>query len=348
MKKIHKINILVVFILSMLSACVEKIDIDAGKGESQYVVEGMIVYDPLDPNKLVKDTIKITRSIAYLDNGQAPTVSNATVAIIDSSSNPAVLDLCANVGNGKYVPTQIIPKPRGRYYLLIRFAEGDTVVSYSEINRPCYFNKDSIYTTVLNDKSEGRTGPGGPLKSGWGYVEMKIVDSAGLGDSYRIKYYVKRNPVTTNPYFTESGGFTGWTFYNKIKNLVLVSESNSGENSPNAQLPQQANFNFPVARSINVVEEEISKRPAFYPGDSIKVEVYSITRENLFFYVRLKTELTNGTGGGLAGLFATPVANVPSNIFPVGNSKIRVLGWFGASHKITQATKMTDFDFNIK
>jgi hypothetical protein len=353
MKKIHKINVLVVLVLSMLSACVEKIDIDAGKGESQYVVEGTIVYDPLDPNKLIKDTIKITRSIGYLESGQVPTVNNATVLVIDSSSSPAVLDLCVNAGNGKYVPTQIVPKPSGRYFLVIRFAEGDTVVSYSEIKRPCYFPKDSLYTILLNDESLGRNGPGGPLKSGWGYVEMRILDSAGLGDSYRLKYWVKRNPTPLNPYYVKSGSFNGWTFLNQVNNLVTASESTSGDNSPNALLPQQAVLNFPVQRSINTVnrnfdDDDLATRAPYYPGDSIRVEVYSITRENLFFYVRLKTELTNGTGGGFSGLFATPVTNVPSNIFAYGNSKIKVLGWFGAAHKITQTTKMMDFDFNIK
>lgn len=353
MKTFKNINTLFLISIFALTSCVEKLEIDAGSGESQYVIEGNIVYDPLDPNKLVKDTIRITKSIAYLDNGQAPVVSNAIVAIIDSTSSPVVLDLCVNVGNGKYVPTQIIPKPKGRYYLLIRFAEGDTVISYAEINRPCYFPKDSLFTTILTDESQGRNGPGGPLKSGWGYVEMRITDSAGLGDSYRLKYWVKRNPTVFNPYYVRTGFFNGWTFLNQINNLVTASESTSGDNSPNALLPQQAVLNFPVQRSINTAnrnfdDDDLEELPAYYPGDSIRVEVYSITRENLFFYVRLKTELTNGTGGGFAGLFATPVANVPSNIFAYGKSKIKVLGWFGAAHKITQVTQMRDFDFNIK
>jgi hypothetical protein len=62
--------------------------------------------------------------------------------------------------------------------------------------------------------------------------------------------------------------------------------------------------------------------------------------------VRLKQELTNGTGGGFSGLFAAPVGNVPSNILPLNpNSKVRVLGWFGAAHKITRRAKMVDFKF---
>lgn len=348
MKTFHKIYIVLLLTITTLSSCIDKIDIDAGKGESQYVIEGQIVYDPLDPTKLVKDTIKISKSIGYLDNGGAPKINNATVVVIDSTAGSFFVDTCVSIGNGNYIPNKIIPQPNHSYLLLVRLPEGDTVISYSRINRPCIFYKDSIYTTILNDESLGRNGPGGPLKSGWGYVEMKIIDPAGLGDSYRLKYYVKRNPVADNPYFVESGGFTGWSFYNKVNNLIIVSESNSADNSPNSQLDKEAVFNFPVARSINTVEDDITKRPAFYPGDSIKVEVYSITKENLFFYARMKTELTNGTGGGFSGLFATPVANVPSNIFPYGQSKIKVLGWFGASHKVTQATQMTNFNFNIR
>ncbi len=349
MKTLNKLYILLFIAVAMLSSCIDKLDIDAGNGTPQYVVEGTIVYDPLDPNKLIKDTIKITKSIGYLENGESPKVNDATVVVIDSTGGNFVIDTFNNIGNGNYVSMTSKPQPLHSYIMLIRFSTGDTVISFSKINRPCIINKDSSLTTsVLNDESIGRTGPGGPLKSGWGYVDMRITDPAGLGDSYRLKYYVKRNPVAANPYFTESGGNTGWTYYGTVKNLVTVSESNSGDQSPNSQLEKEALFNFPVARSINVVEEDIQERPAYYPGDSIKVEVYSITRENLFFYVRLKTELTNGTGGGFSGLFATPVTNVPSNIFPFGNSKIKVLGWFGAAHKVTVATQMTNFDFNIK
>ncbi len=346
--KINNIIYFIIFLTLIFTSCVEKLDLDAGQGESQYVVEGTIVYDPLDPNKLIKDTIKISKSIGYLDNGKAPFVNDATVLIIDSTAGSFFVDTCVFKGNGNYVPTKLIPQPNHSYLMLIRFSTGDTVISFSKINRPCFFPNDSLYTTVLNDESLGRNGPGGPLKSGWGYVELRATDPAGLGDSYKLKFSVKRNPVNTNPYFTESNGFTGWSYYNRIDNLTLVSESTNGDNSPNANLPQEAPFNFPVARAINVVEDDISLRPAYYPGDSIKVEVYSITRENLFFYVRLKTELTNGTGGGFSGLFATPVSNIPSNIFAYGNSKIKVLGWFGAAHKITATTKMTNFDFNKK
>lgn len=360
MKTLNKLYILLFIATAMLSSCIEKIDIDAGNGTPQYVVEGTIVYDPLDPNKLIKDTIKISQSIGYLTNGEIPKVNDATVIVIDSTNGNFVVDTFNNIGNGNYISLTSRPQPLHSYIMLIKFATGDTVISYSRINRPCIVKKDSSLTTfILEDESIGRTGPGGPLKTGWGYVDMKITDPAGLGesidisnpaygDSYRLKYYVKRNPVPSNPYFTESGGYTGWTYYGSVKNLITVSESNSGDQSPNSQLAKEALFNFPVARSINVVEENIQERPAYYPGDSIKVEVYSITRENLFFYSRLKSEITNGTGGGFSGLFATPVTNVPSNIFPFGKSKIKVLGWFGAAHKVTVTTKMTNFDFNIK
>lgn len=349
MNTINKIYLAIFLSISMLSSCIEKIDLDAGDGESQYVVDASIVYDSLDPNKLIKDTIRISKSIGYLSNGESPKVNDASIVIIDSTGGIFVIDSFKNIGNGNYISETLKPQPLHTYIMLIRFSTGDTVISVSRINRPCIIDPEKSLTTfVLNDDSEGRSGPGGPLKSGWGYVDMQITDPGGLGDSYRLKYYVKRNPVSTNPYFTESGNFTGWKYYSQIKNLITVSESNNGDNSPNADLPGQVNFNFPVARSINVVEEDISIRPAFYPGDSIKVEVYSITRENLFFYVRVKSEITNGSGGGLSGLFATPVTNVPSNIFPFGKSKIKVLGWFGASHKMTVTTKMTNFDFNIK
>jgi hypothetical protein len=333
------------FVLLTMQACIEKIDIEGDKGESQYVIEGMIVYDPEDPLKLIKDTIKISRSVPYLFAGEPEKVINATVAIVDTTGGVLNIDICNHVGNGNYVTTTTLPKPNSTYTLLIRLPEGDTLISQSRINRPVIFHPDSFYTRVLTERSNG---PGGPIPEGTGYVEMKPIDPAGLGDSYRLKYYVKRNPVASNPYLIKDGA--GWKYYNEVRNFNVVSESTAGENSPNAQIEIESTFNFPLRRSINLVEEQeggTELKPSYYPGDSIKVEVYSITREQLFFYVRMLQELTNGTGGGFAGLFAEPVANVPSNIFPLNpQSKIKALGWFGAAHKITRRTKMVDFSFN--
>ncbi len=330
--------------IGLFNACIDPIDVDAGEGESQYVIEGMIVYDPEDPNKLIKDTIKISRSVPYLFNGEPERVINASVAIIDTAGGTVNIDICNHVGNGNYVTTTTVPQPNRSYILLVRLPEGDTLISQSRINRPVIFHPDSFYTRVLTERSNG---PGGPIAEGVGYVEMKPVDPAGLGDSYRLKYYVKRNPIAQNPYLKKDG--TDWKFYSEVRNFYVVSESTSGENSPNAQIEIESSFNFPLRRSINLVEQvqgPTAFLPSFYPGDSIKVEVLSITREQLFFYVRMIQELTNGTGGGFSGLFASPVGNVPSNILPLNpNSKVRVLGWFGAAHKITRRTKMVDFKF---
>lgn len=331
--------------LSLLSGCIEKIDIDGGTNESQYVVEGMIIYDPEDPQKLIKDTIKITRSVPYLFNGEPERISNATVAIVDTTGGTLQIDMCTNLGNGQYVTTTTVPKPFGTYILLIKLPEGDTLISTSRINRPVIFQADSFYTRVLTERSQG---PGGPIPEGWGYVEMKPIDPAGLGDSYRLKYYVKRNPVMSNPYYRKNPT-ANWQYYDQIRNLTIVSESSGAENSPNASIEIESAFNFPIRRSINIVEEPdgTERIPSYYPGDSIKVEVYSITREQLFFYARMKKELTNGTGGGFSGLFAEPVSNVPSNIFPLNpTSKIRVLGWFGGAYKVTRKTKMVEYGYN--
>lgn len=330
--------------IGLFNACIDPIDIDGGEGESQYVIEGMIVYDPEDPYKLIKDTIKISRSVPYLFNGEPERVINATVAIIDTAGGIVNIDICDHIGNGNYITTTTLPQPNRSYILMVRLPEGDTLISQSRTNRPVIFHPDSFYTRVLTDRASG---PGGAIPEGIGYVEMKPIDQAGLGDSYRLKYYVKRNPVADNPYLKKDG--TNWKFYNSLRNFYVVSESTSGENSPNAQIEIESSFNFPLRYSINFTEEGdggTTFKPSYYPGDSIKVEVYSITREQLFFYVRLKQELTNGTGGGFSGLFASPTGNVPSNILPLNsNSKVRVLGWFGAAHKITRRTKMVDFKF---
>jgi ATP-binding cassette subfamily F protein uup len=76
---------------------------------------------------LIKDTIRITKSIGYLDNGEAPKVNDATVVIIDSTGGSFVVDTFKNVGNGNYISMTSKPQPLHSYIMFVRFSTGDTV-----------------------------------------------------------------------------------------------------------------------------------------------------------------------------------------------------------------------------
>lgn len=330
MKTINIKYILFIILSSYLVSCVEPINIDAGSGESQIVVEGMVKYDPDDSLKIIKDTIKISRSVSYLDNTTKPFIDNAFVTVAD---NFGVVDTLLNIGSGNYLTQKLKPRIGGVYTLYFSVS-GESFTAQSSINRPAKFIS---LTTVDTTRT---VGPGGPLPAG-GFVKMKALDPAGAGDSYRFKFYVKRvnNP---NSFFYRRDGGGYWRFYREVGNLVIASESGGGDDG-NLGFTTEAPFTLPIAIAPNLVENE-RKYPAYFPGDSIKVEIYSITQEQLFFYDRLISELTNGSGGGFSGLFATPVTNIPSNIVNTNPNGKKALGWFGAASIARRTTVMLDYN----
>lgn len=77
-------------------------------------------------------------------------------------------------------------------------------------------------------------------------------------------------------------------------------------------------FILPIRQSIN--------DGLYQHNDSIHVELWSITPDAYFYLQLVRQESANG------GIFATPPANIPTNIFNVDeNSSNKALGFFGIS-----------------
>ena len=66
----------------------------------------------------------------------------------------------------------------------------------------------------------------------------------------------------------------------------------------------------------------------FLPGDSIYVELHSITNEAFFFLSEVQFQTDRP--GGFAELFATPLSNVVTNIIP-SDENAEVVGFFNVS-----------------
>ena len=77
-------------------------------------------------------------------------------------------------------------------------------------------------------------------------------------------------------------------------------------------------FILPIRQSIN---------DGFYQhGDSLEIELWSITQDAYLYLQQVRQESANG------GIFATPPANIPTNIFNLDNqSEVKALGFFGLS-----------------
>ncbi len=62
-------------------------------------------------------------------------------------------------------------------------------------------------------------------------------------------------------------------------------------------------------------------------GDTIKVEMFTMNRDQYYFFVELSRQVNNG------GIFASPPANVRSNIFNTDATRKKALGYFSANAK---------------
>ncbi|MEP0986041.1 DUF4249 family protein [Ekhidna sp.] len=79
----------------------------------------------------------------------------------------------------------------------------------------------------------------------------------------------------------------------------------------------------------------------YLKGDSVYVEIHSISNEAYFFMNQMIVELDREAGFG--ALFATPLGNVPTNIIPQ-NTDIRVAGFFNIASVSSRGNRLTSED----
>lgn len=330
-------NIAIILILSSaIVSCVDVVNLNPGGGLQQFVVDGSVTFNPLDPLKTKPDTVRLLYSVDYLDNTTRLYENNAIVTISSLDGQRDTLRLINE--KGAYVTKNLKTQIGGIYRLDVYLPNNDHFFAVTQINRLADFRRLYTVDTVRT------VGPGGPIPAG-GFVVLDAWDPAGLGDSYRFKFFVKRKPDPRNIYYIQEGQDTSWRFFDSPDQLIVASESGGG--GDRSFIENEAPFVLPVAIAINtVVPVGERTKPAFFPGDQIRIEIFSISQDQLFFYSRLLNEVTKGSGGAFAGLFAEPVGNVPSNIINADStSDKKALGWFGGASIAEKTTTMLDYEF---
>ncbi|GAB3909836.1 hypothetical protein GCM10028803_48270 [Larkinella knui] len=85
---------------------------------------------------------------------------------------------------------------------------------------------------------------------------------------------------------------------------------------------------------IQPIRTSINPDSLYNMNDSVKVEVLSITPDAFYFFLQLSTQINNG------GLFASPPANVPTNVINRNASGPKAVGFFGVSAVSSKAVKV--------
>ncbi len=141
------------------------------------------------------------------------------------------------------------------------------------------------------------------------YAEFLARDLPGVGDTYWIKSY--RNGL----------------FLNRPSELNYAFDagiSGGGSIDGVAFLP-------PIRDGINAddVDEDGNPVAPFLLGDSLRVEIHSISNDAHQFLVELQTQIDRP--GGFGELFAVPLANLPTNLENMDKQGRKAVGFFNVA-----------------
>ena len=242
--------------------------------------------------------IRLTETTAYFNNGQITPATNATVVVLDNDLNKLYyFNGPDKDGYYTWTPTSsrdTLGRIGHTYYLGIRY-KGEEYYSASKLNRVPPIDSLIFRKEKIN-----------PLSSEYGYqAEFYATDLPGAADYYRVRY------------------FRNGQLQNRPQDLIVAYDgafNASGDTD---------GFVF-----IRPIRQSVNPENFFAMGDTVNVEVQSITPEAFYFFLQLREQITNG------GLFATPPANVPTNILNRVSTGKKATGFFIASAVRTRMARV--------
>jgi hypothetical protein len=285
--KISKLVFLSMLFMSFvtLSGCEDVIDLETETGPQQLVVDGWIT------NQAGPQTIRLSWSASYFDNGPAKPVLGAQVTVTDDKGKVYKFEDLA--GDGQYIwgktNADTLAKI-GRIYTLQIKNEADTYTALSEMKRV-----PTVDSIVYRKEKLPFEPDKGPRE---GYVaQFYARDFIGEGDTYWIKPVVSGKPAVE-----------------KAVNISIAYDAAFGSGAPSDGLI----FILPIRESLTIDS-------LYSAGASVGVELHSITNETFEFLKQVREQAANG------GLFAVPNSNIKSNVKNVNPNGVKALGFFSTS-----------------
>lgn len=286
-------NSFLLLLLIPLFSCEDEISVDLKEAPPAYVVDAWI------NNQSETQVITLNWTQDYFDSTPYSPVSGASVVITDSKGN----ELVFNEGEpGEYIwepstsPFQI-DSIGAEYDLQIEVAD-EIFTATSKLNRVP--TVDSLIFTFQEEES--------PFEPEGYYAQFVATDFLGPGDSYWIKTY--RNGILLNNPFDITVAFdAGFSEGGNIDGVVFIQ---------------------PIQDSVTPLNEDLDEIEPYQIGDSLYVEIHSISNEafNFLQQVQIQTQRS----GGFGEIFAQPLENVSTNIRTLNNaSQNQVIGFFNVA-----------------
>ncbi len=287
----------IIFPSILLFSCEKVINPELEQADPVLVVDAWI------NDKPETQTVKITYTQPYFDSSLPEGVSGAAVSITDDLGTIYLFDENpTDKGNYQWIPSvgQTFGAV-GRKYKLTVLLNGETFESNSAMKRTTAV--DSI--TFSAEQVRAAYPDGSTVAEFWG------TDQPGAGDAYWIRTY--KNGMLLN----------------RPSEISLAFDSGFSPGGDFDGIP----FIAPVRRSVNAMDkdpkDDTKMLAPLAAGDSIYVEVHSLTREAFDHVTQLKTMANRN--GGFGELFAKPLANISTNIQNQNASGSKVVGFFCVS-----------------
>jgi hypothetical protein len=284
---------LLFFCVLVLASCEMTIHPALQQASPVYVVDAFIT------NKLDTQVVNLTLSQPYFQDQLPPGVSGATVTITDNESNVYVFTENPNAkGSYIWIPSGAgFGKVRNTYTLSVN-VNGERFTAKTRMGRVPKVDSITFKKNTTSDRyPDFYTG------------QFWAKDSVGPGDTYWIKAY---------------------------KNGVLLNKPSEINVAYDAAFSKGSNFDGltfiqPIRDGINPNDTDSNDKPIspFEPGDSVYVEINSLSEASFDFLNEVIIQ-TNRPGG-FSELFATPLANVSTNMVNKNANGTVVVGFFNVA-----------------
>ncbi|MGF1636025.1 MAG: DUF4249 domain-containing protein [Cyclobacteriaceae bacterium] len=264
-------------------------------------VPAVLVVDAWVTNKPEAQVIKLTRSQPYFDQTRPVGVNGATIKVIDDQGQEYNFEANEEPGHYYWIPADDNDSfgEVGRSYSLQIELDGDIYESESDMGRVPEIDSIGYFF------EEGALG----IPDSW-IAEFWARDFQGAGDTYWARGWKNGVPFL-RPAEIITAYDAGFGRGGNVDGLIFIA---------------------PIRRGFNALDqdEDDAFLPSYEPGDSLYVELHSITEDAFDFLGQVATQ-TNRPGG-FGELFAQPLANVPTNIRVNGevDNKL-VVGFFNVA-----------------
>ena len=291
-----------ILFLTLLTGCETIIDPKLAEAEDVLVVDAWL------DTEVKEQTIRVTLSQPYFDNTEPRGISNAKVTVTNETQGK-VYEFLETWPDAKRltIPGTYFWRPSGpnesigvvgdKFKLVVE-TETDRYEARAAIGRvPVIDSLTFLFEEELGFLPDRYT------------AEFWSRDPSGRGDTYWIKAW-KNDTLLLRPSeinvafdagFSEGGNLDGVTFITPIRQAI--NPFNTDENG---------NFLSP-----------------YLPGDTVRVEIHSISKEAFTFLNEVVIQTDRS--GGFAELFAAPMANVGTNIVNSNKNGRPALGFFNVA-----------------